>query len=236
MSNVKLITLDLDNTLWDVDSVIIRAERQLLQWLNEHVPESLPHYQPEILNQIRQDVFSRFNAQSHDLSFMRTQILFEVMKRTGLSDREAKHQAAAAFDVFFEGRNQVELFVGALEMLQNLSSSFTLIALTNGNADIKKAGLADYFSGAFSAADVGNKKPHPAMFNAPLDAFKLKPSQAIHIGDHLVDDIQGASDVGMHSIWVNLTGSRSEDQAAKPSREVNHLTAVEEAVSQINSS
>lgn len=236
MSKVKLITLDLDNTLWDVDSVIIRAERQLLQWMNEHVPESLPHYQPEILNQIRQDVFSRFNEQSHDLSFMRTQILYEVMKRTGLSDREARHQADAAFDVFFEGRNQVELFVGALEMLQNLSRNFTLIALTNGNADIKKTGLADYFSGAFSAADVGNKKPHPAMFNAPLNACKLKPSQAIHIGDHLIDDIQGACDVGMHSIWVNLTGAQQEAPAAQPSREVIHLTAVEEAVSQINSS
>jgi putative hydrolase of the HAD superfamily len=153
------------------------------------------------------------------------------MRQTGLSDAQARHQAQAAFDVFFEGRNQVVLFDGALEMLQSLSREFDIIALTNGNANINKTGLADFFSGAYSAADVGNKKPHPAMFEAPLSAMRLKPEQAIHIGDHLVDDIQGADGVGMHSIWVNLVGGQPAD--VTPSREVTHLSAVKDAVQQI---
>ena len=233
MSRIKLITLDLDNTLWDVDRIIIKAEEMLKSWLTEHIPDSLQHYEPNNLNRLREEIFARHKNQIHDLSFMRTQILFEIMRQAGLPEREARQQARAAFDIFFEGRNQVVLFDGALDMLEKLNRSFELIALTNGNANIGKVGLSHYFSGAYSAADVGNKKPHPAMFQAPLKALQLKPDQAIHIGDHLVDDIQGADSVGMHSIWVNLVGGEPLD--VTPSREVTHLGAVDDAVKQINS-
>ncbi|XOV83921.1 MAG: HAD family hydrolase [bacterium] len=233
MGRIKLITLDLDNTLWDVDSIIMKAEAMLQAWLRENVPDALQHYEPDNLNRLRQDVFARHADKAHDLSFMRTQILFEIMRQTGLAQNEARLQAQAAFDVFFEGRNQVVLFDGALDMLRALKQNFDVIALTNGNANIQRTGLADFFSGAYSAADVGNKKPHPAMFEAPLSALQLKPDQAIHVGDHLIDDIQGAEDVGMHSIWVNLTGAQAA--GVTPSREVRHLDAVTEAVNDIAS-
>ncbi len=233
MGNIQLITLDLDNTLWDVDSIIIAAEAELVQWLEQHVPDSLQHYNTHQLGEIRQEVFSRFTDRAHDLSFMRTEVLYEVMRRTGLADPEARKNAELAFAVFFEGRNRVQFFPGALEMLEQLSRQFVIYALTNGNANIHKAGLADYVEGAFSSADVGNKKPHPAMFEAPLKRTALKPHQAIHIGDHLVDDIHGAESVGMHSIWVNLTGHARRPQDATPTREVTHLSSVAQAVEDI---
>jgi len=235
MSRLQLITLDLDNTLWDVDSIIIKAEQDMLQWLGEHVPDSLAHYQGETLNQVRNQVFTEYQARSHDLSFMRTQVLFEVIRRTGMSEAEARSRAQQAFDVFFEGRNRVVFFPGALDMLEDLSARFRIYALTNGNANIEKAGLSAYLSGAYSSADVGAKKPHPDMFQAPLTALDLNPEQAVHIGDHLVDDIHGANAVGMHSIWVNLTAhTRSRDDSA-PTREVADLNAVAPAVDDIHS-
>ena len=56
MGKIKLVTLDLDNTLWDVDSIIIEAEKNLIQWLGDHVPDSLAHYQAEALADIRAEV------------------------------------------------------------------------------------------------------------------------------------------------------------------------------------
>lgn len=235
MSKIKLITLDLDNTLWDVDSIIVKAEQELVAWLKAHVPDSLTHYQGDSLNEIRAQVFAAHEHLSHDLSFMRTQVLFEVMRRTGLSPAEARQRAEQAFEVFFEGRNRVVLFNGAQDMLASLSERFTVYALTNGNANIERAGLSEFFAGAYSSADVGNKKPHPDMFHAPLTALDLVPEQAIHIGDHLIDDIQGAADVGMHSIWVNLTASEREHHHTEPSREVSCLTEVRNAVEEISS-
>lgn len=235
MSRLQLVTLDLDNTLWDVDSIIIKAEQDMVQWLAEHVPDSLEYYQGDSLNQIRSEVFAEHHRQSHDLSFMRRQVLLEVMRRTGMASAEARDHAQQAFDVFFEGRNRVVFFPGALDMLEDLSKRFRIYALTNGNANIQKAGLGGYLSGAYSSADVGAKKPHPDMFHAPLIELDLHPEQAVHIGDHLVDDIHGANAVGMYSIWVNLTAHTRDRDASAPTREVADLGAVVSAVEDIHS-
>ena len=230
---VKLITLDLDNTLWDVDRIIIQAEADMVAWLRTHVPQSLAHYQKDVLNEIRQQVFAKHADKSHDLSFMRVQLLFEVMQRAGLKTAQARKMAQQAFDVFYEGRNRVVLFPGAQNMLQELSQRYDLYALTNGNANIHKAGLTEYFQGAFSSADVGNKKPHPQMFLTPLKQLSAKPHEAIHIGDHLIDDIQGADAVGMHSIWVNLQNTQRTIEHPQPTREVKTLHDVMDAVEDI---
>ena len=49
MPDVKLITFDLDNTLWDVDSVIRKAESSLRAWLLDEVPEVVARYSPEAM-------------------------------------------------------------------------------------------------------------------------------------------------------------------------------------------
>ena len=39
MAEIRLITFDLDNTLWDVGQVIRHAETQMQAWLDEVVPD-----------------------------------------------------------------------------------------------------------------------------------------------------------------------------------------------------
>ncbi len=244
MTDIHLITLDLDNTLWDVDRIIIAAEAELRDWLAAHTPQALAAYEKEQLMALREAVSAQFPDQIHDLSFMRTAVLQALMRKVGYGENEALQMAQAAFEVFFEARNRVEFFPGALDMLDDLARRFHIVALTNGNADIHRAGLGEYLKGAYSSADVGHSKPHRNMFLAPLQALNLAPHQAIHIGDHLIDDIQGAADVGMHSVWVNLQevpvkheASQAEPDHLKvqPSAEVSHLSEVAEAVARIAS-
>ncbi len=231
---LKLITLDLDNTLWDVDRIIINAEAQMRAWMAEHVPYSLSHYQPDTLNTLRAKVVEKHPHKVHDLSFMRQQVLYEVMKLAGCSELQAQRNAEAAFEVFYVGRNTIEFFPGALDMLAELSREYTLYALTNGNANIELAGISDYFAGALSSADVGCKKPDAAIFQAALQQFALQPQQAVHVGDNLLDDIHGANNVGMRSVWVNLTGHQRGQQDAVPDAEVTHLNHVSGAIRQLN--
>ncbi len=234
MSAIKLITLDLDNTLWDVDSIIVQAEADMVAWLADNAPEALALYQSPALGEVRQEVFTRFQHRSHDLSFMRIAMLTDLAVRAGYAAKEARNVAEQAFAVFFEGRNRVEFFPGALSMLAELSADYPVFALTNGNADIGKAGLSDYLQGAFSSADVGVKKPHPRMFEAPLNLTNVAPEEAVHVGDHLVDDVRGAGDVGMHSVWVNLEGIVPEAGHARPTCEVRALEEVVTAIRQLS--
>lgn len=217
------LSFDLDNTLWDVDSIIIKAEQQMRQWLAEHTPEAHAAYQPDNLQRLRERVVQDHPHAITDLSFMRIQLLFELMQECGYGVRESRHNAEQAFDVFFAGRNTIEFYPGALDTLHTLAESYRLLALTNGNADINRAGLGDLFDGAVNSAEAGAKKPDPKIYHHFLDKFQLNKSHVVHIGDNLVDDIQGAHNVGLRSIWVNLQGHAPGPEDAQPHAEVTEL-------------
>ena len=139
--SIQLVTFDLDNTLWDVDTVIVKAESKMRDWMKTNVPESLKYYSQEFLPDLRQRVVSENPGKRFDLTFMRLEILFKVMQLSGQPDDIAKRNANQAFDIFFEARNQVNFFSGAIAMLEALQDKYIIYALTNGNADIEKTGL-----------------------------------------------------------------------------------------------
>ena len=226
MADIKLITFDLDNTLWDVDKVIVRAETKMREWMHGHAPASLNYYSNNYLVEIRQRVVEQYPSKRFDLSFMRLAILNEVMIQSGMDKKEAEQAAQNAFAVFFEARNQVSFFPGALQMLSELKGRYLIYALTNGNADIEKTGLNDYMDGAISAADVSASKPDPKMFKEVLKRTKLNPENAVHIGDNLVDDIEGASNAGFYSVWVNLKSEKISKDRTIPNKIVTSLSEI----------
>lgn len=226
MPDIKLITFDLDNTLWDVDKVIVRAETKMREWMKEYAPESLNYYTNDYLIEMRQRIANENPSKRFDLSFMRLAILSEVMGLSGMDVKQAKRTAQNAFAVFFEARNEVSFFPGAIEMLSKIKGHYLIYALTNGNADIEKAGLGAYMDGAISAADVSASKPSPEMFNLVLKKTKLKPDNAVHIGDNLVDDIEGASNAGFYSIWVNIKSETMSKEGPQPNQVVTSLSEI----------
>lgn len=230
---IQVVTFDLDNTLWDVGQTIRRAEQSLRQWMQNNTPGALEVYASDAIEGIRADVVARNPSHRHDLSFLRTEMLRSCMLESGLSQQQAQESAQAAFDVFFVGRNDVVFFHDALKVLENLSQEYRLFALTNGNADIQRVGIGQYFTGAVSSADVGASKPDPAMFSAVLSQAKVPAAQAVHIGDHLSDDILGANRAGMHSIWFNRDGAYENDGSSKPSAEVQSLSALPNSIAQL---
>lgn len=52
------------------------------------------------------------------------------------------------------------------------------------------------------SAVVGWEKPHRAVFDHALQAVSVPPSRALHIGDSLREDIQGAAQVGLQPLWL----------------------------------
>ena len=223
---IEVITFDLDNTLWDVGHTIRRAEQSLRAWLLEHTPSTLEIYASDAVQGIRADVVAQNPGQQHDLSFLRTEVLRACMLATGMGPTQAQETAEAAFGVFFVGRNDVVFFDHALRILDELSQNYRLFALTNGNADIQRVGIGRFFEGTVSSADVGASKPDPAMFNAVLARAGVSATSAVHIGDHLADDILGGNRAGMHTIWFNRDGAFANSGESQPSAEVQSLDAL----------
>ncbi len=229
----SLITFDLDNTLWDVDSVIVAAEQSMRAWLREHVPEVVDLYNSTGLTEIRAQVLTNHPELKHNLSALRVLITQRAIESCGYASANAESLSRKAFDVFMDGRHRVIYFEDALTTLATLSSSYTLAALSNGNADITRLGLDRFFSFAYSAADIGRGKPHPDMFLAALERAGARPDGAVHIGDHLDDDIAGAQSVGMHTIWVDLAHKGLPEGAIRPTRIVNVLREIPAAIASI---
>ena len=115
-------------------------------------------------------------------------------------------------------------------MLEELAGSYTLAALTNGNANFERLGLDRFFSFGYCAADVGASKPHPAMFERAIAHAGVAAHEAVHVGDHPVDDVQGATGVGMASIWV-CADRDDEDPGA--TRTVDNLADVPRAIASV---
>lgn len=233
MPEIKLVTFDLDNTLWNVEAVIRRAEARMRAWLHDRVPEYGSRIPTEAVLDLRNAVLQEHPELRHDLSRLREEILFRAISHCGYRDREARQLAREAFGIFLEARHEVEFFEGALETLDYLSRQYLLGALTNGNADFARLKLDRYFRFGYSAASVGVGKPAPPMFQAALRHTGIDAAEAVHVGDHLHDDVQGASGVGMHTIWVNLERHDLPEDAVAPSHIVHLLEDVPKGILRI---
>jgi putative hydrolase of the HAD superfamily len=233
MGRIALVTFDLDNTLWDVDAVIRNAERVTRQWFDTHVPELYARLTQENFFDIRRRVIAERPELAHDLSHIRQAVFERAILEVGRDADEAQTLAADAFRLFLHERHKIAFFDDALDVLERLSQRHQLGALTNGNADIVRLGLDRFFRFAFSAADVGAAKPAPQMFRAALARADVDEGRMIHIGDNPLDDIQGAAELGIPTIWVNLDGRSTESPPA--TRVVHRLKDIPNAIDEIES-
>ncbi len=237
MPRLRVITFDLDNTLWNVRTVIDGAERRLVAWLEAEIPAAAAVYRNGAdLMAMRSRLIAEQPQLAHDISSLRVAILQQVMRQSGQGEAQARQLAARAFDVLIEARHNIEFFDGALRALANLSRRYALGSLTNGNADPKRLKLDRYFSFSFCAADVGASKPAPELFEAALRHTGAAPHEVAHIGDHPIDDIAGAAQLGLHTIWINgpvQQAMREEPATAPATVEIAHLDELLEAVERI---
>ena len=208
---IRLVTFDLDDTLWSTDGVIRRAEAKMWQWLRSRGVE-LPLPDGAEIATIRDAVLADNRDVAHDISRLRELMVRTMLERGGYAPAPAAALAAAAFAEFLNWRHRVEFFPDALPVLERLRRNYMLAALTNGNADYRRLGLERYFAFGYCAADVGAGKPHPAMFERALAHANVAPAQAVHVGDHPVNDVQGAAAVGMATVQVDLAAPDAAPQ------------------------
>ena len=165
---IHLITLDLDNTLWDIEKTMVRAEKELRMHLSPF-RKAFDIYCSETTSKIRDRLLREQPGLRSNLTEFRKELLGEVFFRAGNSIQDSQMLANSAFETFFKFRNKVAFFEGAIDVLKALSEKYKVYALTNGNADVKMIGIDKYLSGAVSSAEVGVSKPNPEIFEAALN-------------------------------------------------------------------
>ncbi|OLS63149.1 HAD family hydrolase [Pseudomonas putida] len=220
--SIQLITFDLDDTLWDTAPVIVSAEAVLRDWLAANAP-SLGGVPVEHLYAIRERVVQAEPGLKHRISALRRRVLFHALEEVGYSEQKARELANEGFEVFLHARHQIEIFPEVQPVLELLRRHYTLGVVTNGNADVRRLGLADYFKFALCAEDLGIGKPDPAPFLEALRQGEVEAGAAVHIGDHPGDDIAGAQRAGLRAVWFNPQG-KAWEAAGRPDAEIQRLS------------
>ncbi len=219
MLDIRAVCFDLDNTLWDIWPVIVRAEQAVIDFLALHYPKAVIGETIETLRAAREEVARRHPQKQHDFSFLRQQALREHSVRCGYAEQMARE----AFDVFLSARNQVELYEEVPLSLQRLQQRYRLFTASNGNADLSRIGIAHWFERSIAARDVGVLKPHPAVFHKVVEATDLQLHEVLYVGDDPLADIEGARQAGMRAVWINRNAGEWPSHLAGPEHTVTTL-------------
>ncbi|MDP9090115.1 MAG: HAD-IA family hydrolase [Pseudomonadota bacterium] len=222
MNSTLVLSFDLDDTLWAVEPVMTAAEAAMLAWLQERHPEIMRVHDRESMRALRQRIAVQFPERSHDMTFLRHRALVQMFADAG---HPATH-ADDAFEVFYAERNRVKLFNEVEAALERLSKRYRLFALSNGNADLKRCGIARWFEGHVTAISAGAAKPDVRIFNRLRDQAGVSSGQVLHIGDDPQLDVLGAAQAGMQTAWLNRDAKPWPAHLREPSRTISTLDEI----------
>ncbi|MDO9333682.1 MAG: HAD family hydrolase [Dehalococcoidales bacterium] len=85
----------------------------------------------------------------------------------------------------------------------------TVGLLTNLQREIdsmcRELGIASYIDFTVTSGEVGADKPQAPIFLKALELAKIKPQEAIHVGDQYNNDVKGARAVGIVPLLLDRT-------------------------------
>ena len=199
---LKLITFDLDDTLWDVKPTLVNAEKKTRQFLEAKIGK-LEWGSWREFKEIREALIKIDASYEYDVGKLRKKLLLMKIEEKVGGTKEAKKLADNAFNIFYFERNKVSFFKGVKDVLSKLASEFKLASLTNGNACIKTIGLDNIFEFNVSSVDVKSNKPNSSHFEKALDLTGFTKDEMLHIGDHQINDMLAAHNFGIKHLWFN---------------------------------
>ena len=140
---------------------------------------------------------------------------FEQLVLEGAGHSVDLETAAAIWKRVRSQRYGLALFddvVPALGRIRNSGLPTGLISNVNssGRALADSMGLTGHIDFAITSGDAGAEKPHPAIFRAALSRAGVKPAEAVHVGDQIESDIDGAQAAGIAPILMDRFNGHPE--------------------------
>lgn len=204
---VTALSFDLDDTLWDFRKAVRWAELALYTWLLEQAPGTASVlFGASDLQAYRQKAQRDHPELSSQLHLVRLESIRKVLRTAG----ENVSLAEQAYEAFFCARQQTVPFDDVIPSLEWLSARFPLVAVTNGNSDLKASSLRRFFVDVLTAGGVGLAKPDPRIFYAAAEAACVPFAQVLHVGDDFHLDYIGARTAGLQATLLSRPGFHAQ--------------------------
>ena len=216
----RAICFDLDDTFWEVQPVLRRAEARMQAYLEAEHPTLACRLGAEDVYAARQALAAATPERAHDMTWLRT----EALRRLAAQHGHDPVIGERAFEVFIAARHEVQFYPEVIDALAGLAGRYTLATFSNGNACVHRIGIGHHFAATLNAESVGRAKPHPQVYAAVADALGVRTDELLHVGDNPENDIRGAAAAGCRTVWVNRRGlSWSPDYGPPPDLQVTDL-------------
>ena len=205
------IFFDLDHTLWDFERNSAATFQHLLEKheLQLRLQDFLAVYVP--INRAYWKAYRQAEVTKEQLRYGRLKDAFDEL---GHAVNDATiHALAEGYITHLTSFSHV--FDHTHSTLEYLRPKYKLHILTNGFKEIQHKKLSgaqidQFFSCVINAEEVGVKKPDPEIFDAALKRAKVRPEQALMIGDDLEADVHGALNAGWSALHFNNENLESD--------------------------
>jgi HAD superfamily hydrolase (TIGR01549 family) len=126
------------------------------------------------------------------------EVVQELKPNTDISLDIYKNQIQAKID-------SVQLYPETISVLKTLKNNGLKLGLISNSAfnykiPFYKLGLDKYFDIVIFSFEVGLQKPDPEIYKLLLDNLKIKPDEAIMVGDKFLEDVQAPQELGIKGI------------------------------------
>ena len=150
--------------------------------------------------------------------------LSEALNSLGFTTNPEEENVRKAINIFFKDYiRSLRRRNCATRTLKKLSKDGYALGLISNftyapviHAGLRKLNLSQFFNAILVSEDVGWRKPHPRIFKEALKRLDKKADQTVFVGDSPVEDIKGAKDVGMRTIFVPSQFFTVEDAQKAP--------------------
>ena len=224
------LLFDLDETLCDTTGANNKALKVMAQKCMQIFPDQCTEDKADDFSQrYLKGIYREFDAReekrflpiTHEKQF-RLQLIAYILN--DLSIRNHNPETALMLqESFDDARTQFFDFFPGIEMwLQELRNHFTIGVITNGpefsqKVKVERVNLKERVDFFIIGGQEPEQKPAKSIFDKALLLAGAEKNQALHIGDSLSADIQGANNAGIDSIWISHGLDYPDACEAKPS-------------------
>jgi HAD superfamily hydrolase (TIGR01549 family) len=107
--------------------------------------------------------------------------------------------------------NWDQILRGTRDALVRIGQNFRIAVISNADGAIgrvlSRCGIADCFESVTDSGIVGAEKPHPKIFEAALEAMRVRPDESLYVGDVYSVDYVGARNAGMQAVLFDVAGA-----------------------------
>jgi putative hydrolase of the HAD superfamily len=101
--------------------------------------------------------------------------------------------------------------------------------ITNGTSELQRnklthSGIGEWVDVALVSEEERINKPDPMIFHRAAQRLNVAPADCVFVGDHAVNDVQGAQSAGMKAVWFPGEQQRPADPAFAPDFTIESLT------------